>query len=118
MKTNFHTQLTAVVAEASNFIREAVKKKKKIVLVDEEKIEVNGEESEDFLEAPTFSAVDKHFYYEQYAVMSIEKGEDDVLFNCIERGENRNSKQFKLSELSSDDISTVCYLADLIAKQI
>jgi hypothetical protein len=117
MKTNFHTRLTAVVAEAVTFLHNAVGKKKKIVLMKEEDIYKDQEETEEFLDLPTLSSVSKHGYYDQYAVMSLEKDEDEVILNCIGRGEDSDKRKFKLSELSAEDSSTVCYIADLVANK-
>lgn len=119
MKKNFVSQLNAVVAEAIKFITEAANKQNKIVLLDKENIyDDDEEETEEFLEMPTITHVTKHGFYEQYAVLSIEKKGDDIILNTKGRGEADEYEDFVLSEVSMDDMSNICYIADLIANKV
>lgn len=118
MKTDFSKRVSAVVAEAVQFLKDTVKKQKKVVLLEEDQThDDDGMETEDFETLPTITGVSKHSFYEQFAVLSIERGEkEEVIIHTKSRGEDTRSRDFNLSELSPEDYEQICYLADRVSR--
>lgn len=108
----FYASLNFVITSALDFIEKSLTKKKKVVFWTSE-TEPEGDEDA-FYDLPTVTYVTKHGVYEQYAVLSMSKKGKDVILHTKGRGEDSSLKDFKLSEVNSDDAVSLCLLADLI----
>lgn len=107
----FTVQLRVLITAALTSINEAVIKRGKIVFY---KGIPQGDEDE-FFDLPTISNLDKHYNYTQYGVLSIERvGKDTILHTKGKTEGEEGLKDFKLTEVSSDDKYAICQIADLI----
>lgn len=109
MKT-FESRLRGLFQEAEEAILDAVSNKP-VKLISEEDIN-NGEDA--FYDLPICQRIDKHGFYEEYAIVEVSKLKERVILKCIGRGEAYPQEaDFELSETND-----VCWLADLVQKNI
>jgi len=72
-----------------------------------------------FYDLPTITQVDKYYNYNQYGVLSLEKVGKDIILHTKGRNEEDDKlRDFKLSEISNDDVMPICEIADLAHKFI
>ncbi len=113
MKKLFSIQLRELVAAAFESINESAIKRGRITFY---KGIPEGDEDE-FFDLPTISHLDKHYNYTQYGVLSVERiGEDTILHTKGKTEGEEGLKDFKLSELDSDNREAICDIADLIKR--
>ncbi len=65
-------------------------------------------ETEEFYELPIYFRVTKHGYYEEYAVVSIDKNN----LTCIAKGET-NEQEITV-DINEIETVNLCYLAELV----
>lgn len=109
---NFYKHLNFVLTSALDYIENSIKSGQVIKFwkFDEDP---EGDEDE-FYYLPTVTYVTKHGFYEQYAVMSVSKKDNDIVLSVMGRGQDQSVTEFKLSEISNDDAVSIVLLADII----
>ena len=104
---SFQEKLEDLSQKALEFIKKSVKKK--IVFATVEQLE---EDNDLLVELPSISYVTKHGFYEEYAILSIEKIDDRFIAHTTGKGENYGQNEdFEIDEIDSPSL---CYLADAI----
>ena len=110
----FLARAQAVTKEAFEFVKSTVASQGKVVLVNEDP-EEGGYASEDdenfFHEAPFVGSYGKHGSYVEYAILSLEMIDGEVVLHTRGRGDIDNEQDFKLENAEEQQI---IYLADLL----
>ena len=100
-----------IVKEAEEFVKESVLKQGKIEVV---KLDEDGEVDEDdedfFYEAPYVGSYEDG-YYDEYAIISLENRDGEVIVNTRGRGEAEGEMVFTLEDIEPENMVA---LADLI----
>ena len=105
----FGEKFTALAIEAERFLENL--DDSIIVLATEEELEVN----EDLIyELPNIGYVTKHGFYEEYAVVSVEKKQGEIKLKTLAKGEG-NNETFTLDDVQSDE---VLYIADAVREKL
>jgi len=110
---NFLNQTIKVSDEAEKFIKDTLKKKKKIVLLDS----ATADEGDffEFFDLPIAVKFDKYNMYSEYAILSIEKKGRNVILHTLGRGDAEGELDFYLRELETENM---CHLADVIETRL
>jgi len=113
---SFVEKVNTIVSQAFEFIKEKTLKEGKIVIIrlHEEGNEEGGiiEEDDDFFyEAPFVGHYGKYGSYSEYAILSLEAEDGDVIVHTRGRGEVDEDRKFKIEQVEQVQI---LHLADLI----
>ncbi len=111
-KTNFEERLENIAQEALDFIKTNVKKGKTIIFLTDKEREKNENA---LYELPIASKVTKHGFYDEFAITSITKKGDDLVFYGVCKGESDDDDEITLNDISNTNL---CAIADLVAKTL
>lgn len=107
---DFIQRMQTIVQEASDFLKNKVLEEGKVIVLAE--LEDGGFEDDDaFYELPFVGNYGKYGTYDEYAILSLEARDGEVIVHTKGRGEADDDKEFLFSQI--EDVQ-LCFLADLI----
>lgn len=108
-KSTFLSQLQKTVTTALMFLRACLKEGQVMTIYND--VDTGTEE---FYELPVATHFGKHGDFTEYAIISVEKRNGNIILHTISKNEDETKKEFPIEDI--EDVS-LCQLADLITEK-